>query len=280
MSQADIDQLASWRTLGARNSQQVVDLAPKVLAAGGLGDAEWSVREQLAIAALDLGQISLANAQIRTLETRFPKSPRVDILLGLKLEALGEPLRAGAVYKQLLMKDETNVSARQRFIALAPNREETITRLLKYLDIFYADPQGWSLLAELYADAGAYAQSLTALGHLMVLQTWDSMAVVRAAETAYTIGDYQLALKYFLRAVEMETPPTGNPDGHRTRAWWGVQMSSRRLLESTAKRIDSAVPDRSTTSRAQLEKLNALATERILAIGGAGMQVRRAVLAG
>lgn len=73
MSQADIDQLASWRTLGARNSQQVVALAPKVLAAGGLGDAgtscvlrthltsEWSVREQLAIAALDLGQVSLAN---------------------------------------------------------------------------------------------------------------------------------------------------------------------------------------------------------------------------
>jgi hypothetical protein len=73
MSQADIDQLASWRTLGARNSQQVVKLAPKVLAAGGLGDAggsshppspltsEWSVREQLAIAALDLGQVQLAN---------------------------------------------------------------------------------------------------------------------------------------------------------------------------------------------------------------------------
>lgn len=38
MSQADIDQLASWRTLGARNSQQVVKLAPKILAAGGLGD--------------------------------------------------------------------------------------------------------------------------------------------------------------------------------------------------------------------------------------------------
>lgn len=92
------------------------------------------------------------------------------------------------MYKQLLQKDETNVSALQRFIALSQSREEMVTRLLKYLDTFYADPQGWSLLAELYADAGAYAQSLTALGHLMVLQTWDSMAVVRAAETAYTMG--------------------------------------------------------------------------------------------
>jgi hypothetical protein len=40
------------------------------------------------------------------------------------------------------------------------------------------------------------------------------------------------------------------------------------------------VPDRSATSREQLEKLDALATERILAVGGAGMEVRRAVLAG
>ncbi|CAK9786477.1 hypothetical protein CC85DRAFT_252968 [Cutaneotrichosporon oleaginosum] len=280
MSQADMDQLASWRTLGARNSQQVVNLAPKVLASGGLGDAEWSVREQLAIAALDLGQVELANTQIRALEARFPKSPRVDILLGLKLEALGDLSRAAGVYKQLLQKDETNVAALQRFIVLASTREEIITRLLKYLDTFYADPQAWSLLAEMYADAGAYAQSLTALGHLMVLQTWDSMAVVRAAETAYTMGDYQLALKYYLRAAEMETPPAGKAEGHRSRAWWGVKMASRRLLESTAKRVDTAVPDRSTSSREQLEKLDALATEQILAVGGAGMEVRRAVLAG
>lgn len=72
MSQADIDQLARWRTLGARNSEDVVRLAPGVLAAGGLGDTgesaslgstnppEWAVREQLAIAALDLGRIKLA----------------------------------------------------------------------------------------------------------------------------------------------------------------------------------------------------------------------------
>jgi len=62
-----------------------------------------------------------------------------------------------------------------------------IPLLLNYLDTFYTDPAGWSLLAELYADQGMYGQSLTALGHVMVLQSWDSGAVCRAGETAYTI---------------------------------------------------------------------------------------------
>jgi len=38
MSQEDIDQLARWRVLGARNSEAVVALAPKVLAGGNVGE--------------------------------------------------------------------------------------------------------------------------------------------------------------------------------------------------------------------------------------------------
>jgi hypothetical protein len=70
---SDAEQLANWRTIGARYSEQVLELAPKVLKSGGLGEqgklarserwkliSEWGVREQLAIAALDLGRISVA----------------------------------------------------------------------------------------------------------------------------------------------------------------------------------------------------------------------------
>ena len=68
------------------------------------------------------------------------------------------------------------------------NPPVAIQRLLLYLDIFYTDPAGWSLLAEMYADQGLYAQSLAALGHIMIVQNWDSGAVCRAGETAYTMG--------------------------------------------------------------------------------------------
>jgi hypothetical protein len=35
---SDAEQLATWRTIGARYSEQVLDLAPKVLRSGGLGE--------------------------------------------------------------------------------------------------------------------------------------------------------------------------------------------------------------------------------------------------
>ena len=68
------------------------------------------------------------------------------------------------------------------------NPSVAITKLLQYLDIFYSDPTAWSLLAEIYADQGLYGQSLTALGHVMVINSWDSAVVCRAGETAYTMG--------------------------------------------------------------------------------------------
>lgn len=47
--------------------------------------------------------------QIEALETRFPDSPRVDILLGMKCEAEGDNERAREVYGALLREDGTNV---------------------------------------------------------------------------------------------------------------------------------------------------------------------------
>lgn len=84
----DAELLSNWRTLGARHSEKVLDLAPRVLKSGNLGEqgktflsrgpcnaspvahrlmadiAEWAVREQLAIAALDLGRISTATVRL------------------------------------------------------------------------------------------------------------------------------------------------------------------------------------------------------------------------
>ncbi|KAK1923098.1 hypothetical protein DB88DRAFT_493778 [Papiliotrema laurentii] len=278
MSQ-DLEQLARWRTVGARHSQEVIKLAQRALKGGRLGEQEWAVREQLAIAAMDMGRIKLADEQLSVLEKQFSGSPRVALLLGLRAEAKGETDKAKKMYEDLLAKDETNVSAHQRLIALhLPTPTSAIPLLLTYLDTFYTDPAGWSLLAELYADQGLYAQSLTALGHVMVIQSWDSGAVCRAGETAYTLGDYQLALKYYLRAVEMQTDPDDRDSAKKnTRAWWGIKLSIARLMDGGSG--ESAVPPEHATTPAQLKQLDELTTERLLAAGGAGLTARRAVLA-
>lgn len=64
----------------------------------------------------------------------------------------------------------------------------TIPALLQYLDTFYTDADAWTLLAEQYAESGLHAQALSAWGHVMLIQPWDSRAVGRAAGVAYTAG--------------------------------------------------------------------------------------------
>jgi hypothetical protein len=70
MSLTDREQLARWRQLGARHSEEVVELAPKVLKAGAAGEDEWAVREQLAFAALDMGMVEWASVSLAYFQGR------------------------------------------------------------------------------------------------------------------------------------------------------------------------------------------------------------------
>ena len=63
MSREEREQLAHWRNTNARRSVEVLEIGSRVLMAGGLGDEEWSVREQLAFAALDMGALGLAEVR-------------------------------------------------------------------------------------------------------------------------------------------------------------------------------------------------------------------------
>ncbi|WVQ70679.1 hypothetical protein IAR50_000201 [Cryptococcus sp. DSM 104548] len=276
MAKTDIEKLAEWRTLGARHSEETLELATRVLASGTLGDQEWAVREQLAIAALDLGRINSAVTQIDILHQQFKGSPRVRILDGLRFEADGDATRAKAVYEGLLKDDETNVTAHQRLISLAAPSPAAIPLLLSYLDTFYTDPMAWSLLAEIYCEQGLYSQALNALGHMSIINSWDDGIMRRLGEVAYTLGDYQLSLKHFLRAAEMQGGKASNLNTSRTRTWWGIKLAAMRLLENP--NAESTVPLELATPLPQLQALSELATERILAAGGQNLDVRREVL--
>ncbi|WWC65186.1 uncharacterized protein I303_107800 [Kwoniella dejecticola CBS 10117] len=289
MSSADLETLARWRTIGVPHSEEVIELGRRVLdkGKGVMGDQEWALREQVAIAALDLGQHELSREQIKILRSKFPNSPRVRILDGLFFESQGRVDQAREIYEGLLKIDETNVSAHQRLISLTLSttststststsnssthaEQTTIPLLLRYLDIFYSDPSGWSLLSELYCDLGMYVQSLDALGHLLAIQPWDENAVRRAGEVAYTHGDYQLSLKHLLRSLEMQGNESTGPavNGRRTRTWWGIKLAVSRLLESSS--MESTVPPEMRTTEKQLKLLDELATERLLAISAKG----------
>jgi hypothetical protein len=68
-------------------------------------DAQWAFREQLALAAIDMGNLAVADVRmyyplywerdlilstkdcLRQLSVKFPESPRVDVLTGIRMEA-------------------------------------------------------------------------------------------------------------------------------------------------------------------------------------------------
>ncbi|CAG8643736.1 3051_t:CDS:2 [Dentiscutata heterogama] len=93
-----IETLHELRKSGERKSALVVSLGERLLRdyTRKLGDEVWPVYEQVFISALDHGNDALAKTCFEKLEKRFPGSPRVKILEGMKLEAedkLDEALR-------------------------------------------------------------------------------------------------------------------------------------------------------------------------------------------
>ncbi|EJD51792.1 TPR-like protein [Auricularia subglabra TFB-10046 SS5] len=267
MSFAEAQQrLATYRTRNTRASEEIVQLGQKVLRENGLkkmGDESWGFLEQLALAALDIGQLELAYDCIAQLEERFPDSPRTNCLQGLVLEAQGQLDDALDWYHKALEIDEGNPAYWKRKIAVRRQMgqlDKVVDELSAFLDTFYADADAWLELADVYASVNQYTNALQCLSHAMLIAPQNTFYVLQAAETAYTAGDVPLATRYYLRVVEMDdSDPTEPAVGAVRRAWFGVKLCTRRLLgEAGATHSASG-----TDVPKHLKELELLATERI-----------------
>jgi len=234
-----------------------------------LANDGWATLEQVAVAALHLGQLNIADECLTRLSGKFPASPRVDRLRGLALEAVGDEVGAQRLYDVLLEGDPTNVPIRKRRIAMARARGDmrtAVDELLLFVDTWYADVEAWLELADIYAECALYPQSLSALSNTLLLNPQNPFYVLRMAETAYTAQDVPLALNFFLRAVEMmgdAADESGNGSaGAMTRGWYGVKLCVRELLENPTLASPSNTP---APSKTNVPLLDELATERILA---------------
>lgn len=73
--------------------------------------------EQICVAALDSGDVNLANECITLLLKKFPDSSRVGRLLGMQKEQSGEYEAALEIYAGLLKKNPANLMAMKRKVA-------------------------------------------------------------------------------------------------------------------------------------------------------------------
>ncbi|KAG5644023.1 hypothetical protein DXG03_009238 [Asterophora parasitica] len=265
---AALERLATYRTNNTRASQETFEQGCLILKSGPttqLGDEGWAFLEQLALAAMDVGRLDISDECLKQLAEKFPKSPRVDVLTGIRMEATESPDTVLQYYGELLEEDSANAAVWKRRISVirrTGRNTQAVEELSQFLDTFYTDVEGWLELADIYSSCNQYTQALQALSHTLLLAPQNPFTFLQFAETAYTSGDLPLALKMFLVVVDMgerDTEPDAPPNGIQIRAWLGVKLCARRLVSSsnTSSASDTPVPK-------TIKLIDELATERVL----------------
>ncbi|KAL1917100.1 uncharacterized protein VTP21DRAFT_5298 [Calcarisporiella thermophila] len=251
-----INRLQELRQTGERQPDFVVTIGKDLLHSGGankMGDEVWNFYEQLCIAALDVGDMALADNCLSRLKKRFPRSARVKRLEGMTLEAEGKLEEAQQIYTKILEEDETDSAVLKRGIAIRIAKgemAEAIAALNSYLEFYYNDPEAWGELCSLYMREHMYQQASHCAEELILLQPHNHLHHLRHAEIQRTLGNLDVALKAFCRVVEMCTD--------HVRALYGMQACSAQLLRESGGKGE------------YLAELNELATERLLDVYSRG----------
>ncbi|KAM0787038.1 hypothetical protein ACM66B_006304 [Microbotryomycetes sp. NB124-2] len=275
-SEGLLDQLKGLRVKNVHDPRLVVEIGQQLLErrfALQRGEQVWTVLEQIGAAAAECGQFDLAEVCASRLDSEFPDSPRVALLLGAIAEAKGDTDVALGIYNREIKKDATNTAARKRVIAMhlhsidkgkssagssatSLSKSKGIDMLVSFLDTFYNDTDAWAQLAQAYQSMQLYSQSLSALSHLLLLAPYNPFYLLWHAETAYTLHDYPLAYKEFLRVIELSDGVQAQ-GGVGRRAAIGVKLCLTKIYPST-----SATDSVSKPTRAQ--NVNVLMTKMLI----------------
>ncbi|PPQ95542.1 hypothetical protein CVT26_008567 [Gymnopilus dilepis] len=275
-----LQKLASYRKNNTRASQETFKEGLVVLNAGGtnkLGDEGWAFLEQLALAAIDVGRLDVADRCLKQLGQKFPGSPRVDVLTGIRMEATESPSTVLNYYDELLRASPSNAAIWKRRISVlrrVGKIDKAVEELNEYLDTFYTDLEGWLELADVHSSCNQYQFALQALSHALLLSPQNPFTFLQFAETAYTAGDVPLALKMFLVVIDMNDGEDEDtiPLGISVRAWWGTKLCTRLLVSSSSTHTSSS----NTSVPKNIKLIDELATERVLTAysGEQGIQAR------
>lgn len=98
------------------------------------------------------------------------------------------------------------------------NIETACSLLDTYLQIWMADIEAWSELANLRLSLGQYTQAAYCFEELILAHPLSHALHTKYAEVLYTMGgieNFRLARKYFAHALELN-------DSTNTRALWGL----------------------------------------------------------
>ncbi|KAL6519613.1 hypothetical protein OROMI_032889, partial [Orobanche minor] len=216
-----------------------------------MDDGEWTLYEQVAIAAMDCQRLDLAKIKIeyvKVLQKKFPESKRVGRLESMLLEAMGLLAEAEKAYSSLLEDNQFDQDSdiymgllaeaekadlsllednqfdqiiHKRRVAIAKaqgNLSVAIEWLNKYLEIFMADHDAWRELAEIYVALRMYKQAAYCYEELILSQPTIPLYHLAYADVLYTLGGLEnlnAAKKYYAAAIDLTC-------GKNVRALFGI----------------------------------------------------------
>ncbi|PVU91518.1 hypothetical protein BB559_004113 [Furculomyces boomerangus] len=256
-----LERLESIRLSGERRSQEVVEIGEILERSNTIPktDEGWMILEQIAIGGMDTGKFELANACIQKLKQMFSQSKRVRMLECMYLEANGWYNEALDEYNKSLELDPTDMNIPKRKIAILIAQNDissAIKALLQHVDNFPNDLESWIKLSQLYLDEHLYPQAAYCIEELILMNPVNHFYHLKYAEIQYTLGNIEMALKYYLSVVELSRD--------NVQGFYGVKLCSDRLMQnisSSKKTLDSA---RGLKNKNTLSELSQLATERLL----------------
>ncbi|CAN6462843.1 unnamed protein product [Victoria cruziana] len=220
------------RKLKVRRSEKVLKHGLAILndpkIRSKLGTEEWTLYEQVAVAAMDCQSLDIAKDCIKTLSKRFPGSNRVGKLEAMLLEARGSWSDAEKAYTRLLEDNPLDQVIHKRRVAMAKaqgNISGAVECLNKYLEIFMADHDAWRELGEIYVSLQMYKQAAFCYEELILCQPTVPLYHLAYAEVLYTLGGLEnliTAKKYYASTIDL----TG---GKNTRALFGICLCSHAI---------------------------------------------------
>ncbi|KAL4352613.1 hypothetical protein GQ457_06G019610 [Hibiscus cannabinus] len=247
------------RKLKVRRSEKVFKYGLSILndpkKRSALGPEEWTLYEQVAIAALDCQCLDVTKDCIKVLQKKFPESKRVGRLNGMLLEAKGSWSEAEKAYSSLLEDNSLDQVIHKRRVAMAKaqgNISEAIELLNKYLEIFMADHDAWRELADIYVSLQMYKQAAFCYEELILSQPTVPLYHLAYADVLYTLGgleNLQTAKKYYASTIDL----TG---GKNTRALFGICLCSSAIAQVSKgrNREDKESPELQSLAATALEK--------------------------
>ncbi|KAJ4821853.1 hypothetical protein Tsubulata_033275 [Turnera subulata] len=189
-----------------------------------LGPEEWTLYEQVAIAAMDCQNLDVAKDCVNVLQKKFPESKRVGRLEAMLLEAKGSWGEAEKAYSSLLEDNQFDQIIHKRRVALAK------------------------------AQGNMYKQAAFCYEEVILSQPMVPLYHLAYADVLYTLGgleNLQTAKKYYSSTIEL----TG---GKNTRALFvRVNMDCSSAIAQLSKgrnKEDKDSPDLQSLAVAALEK--------------------------